>query len=235
MKRSPSVARLLDIDWNDTGWPNSDADEYGKTALPLKALLSDSKNTRPAVVLFFDPSVDKETAKEIEKQMFGDDKLVAATRFFSCFRIAIGDVPENEFKKKYLKRTPALIFMGSDGQVVGEISGKRAQPRTITSRLSKVFKDSYKGSLKRQIGVFMDYLGKLEKIEDNVDVVKVKVKMLKDQLGRRETARKKKKLVEAEAELVKATEELKAFKDRRDAEIMPVSKHASKDTIAKAR
>lgn len=198
-------------------------------------MLSDTENPKPAVVLFFDPSVDDETAKELNKQMFGDDKLVAATRFFSCYRIAINDVPENEFKKKYLKSIPALIFMGRDGQVIGEIAGKRAQPRTITTRLGKAYKSAYKGSLKRQIGVFMDYLGKLEKVEDNVDVVKAKVKMLRDQLGRRETTRKQKKLAEAEQELVKAQEALKSFKAKRDEETMPVSKHAAKEAIAKAK
>lgn len=187
------------------------------------------------MVLFFDPSVDDETAKELNKQMFGDDKLVAATRFFSCYRIAINDVPENEFKKKYLKRIPALIFMGRDGQVIGEIAGKRAQPRTITTRLGKAYKSAYKGSLKRQIGVFMDYLGKLEKVEDNVDVVKAKVKMLKDQLDRRETSRKKKNLAEAEKELAKAEEALKEIKAKRDEETMPVSKHVAKEAIAKAK
>ncbi len=221
----------------NAGWPTSASGDYGKTALPIKALLDneDLDSNKPIVVLFHDPSLDDETTKELEKQMFGDDKLAAATRFFSCFRIAIEEVPDNEFKKKHLKRIPALVFMNTDGKIMGEIAGKRIKPRSVTSRLAKLFKGSFKGSLKRQIGVFMDYLAKLEMAEDQVDVCKVKVKMLKEQLERRETTRKKKSLAEAEAELLKASEALVAFKAKRDAEIMPVSKKSSKDAVAKAK
>ncbi len=156
---SPSVARILEIRWQETEVPALD-NTSAVTRFPLRKMVvrTFGKKTplKPAVVKVFDADRDKVRRLNDEKKLFGCDSLAMASHAFTFFKV------------KSTETLPrGYLFLDVKGNVLARLTMDVARDK-FHRFLSRTFSTHYEGKLKAYLGRVSRVLDTLEKAEDDV-------------------------------------------------------------------
>ncbi len=190
--RSPRVCRILDLRWLESDWPKVKSDGYADSLAPLSRILASkcfdpycvdlhckharckdpgcSVGRRPAIVYIYDPAERRETKIKRERDLFGDDEIVATTNFFHLFAIAASDAEKAAYRDGYGKVLPAMVFLAPDGHTITVLEG-RFDRRRLTRALDIAIKESLGWKRARLLRHYQRLLKELERIEDKVAVI----------------------------------------------------------------
>ena len=219
------MARFFSIDWIEAAWPISD-DEYDDRKLPLKHLVEPSKG-RPVIVYLETTLDDEKKEKKARRKRFGNEDLILGTKFFDCYRINADDLDEDLYRP-YVKKLPAIIVFDETGAKVAT-KERVKNAKKLLRAVGKVFKKTYRASMKSRVKSLLDVIAKQEKVEDRVANTRRRLDDLKKRFAKKPSPRVKLRLEEQQAELASALEEKKKFADERAQLLRP----ETKDLVAK--
>jgi hypothetical protein len=236
------VARLLEISWRETDLPIEEREGYGTTYLPLSALAktaaggivwdSDGKATKPVLVYFYSGSTDDEKLEKAESKMFGNDDLAVATKFFSCLRIDVDQIENQEIRKRYAPKTPTFYVLDGAGKTLKKRTGNLSS-KAIVSELVKAYKSVYSDNLSKRIKTFNKFLNRLEKLADKIAVLDLKITEQDAAIAKRDTPRKRKKLAGFKLQQVTNRAEMVKMEQERDMLLAPPA--SGRKTVALSR
>lgn len=204
--RTASVARILQIRWEDRDLPTREREDYGDEVLPLSALATqhaggivfegEAANRKPVLVYLYSASADLEKTEKLENRMFGDDDLAMASRFFRCVRVDADAIRSESLRREYAPRLPAFYLLDPDGKVLTRKCG-RATPGNLVGLLRRGYRETYGKSLRPRLTRLEKYLDRLEETETAVLEAEDEVNRLEDRLARRDNRRMRLRLEEA--------------------------------------
>ncbi|HGY91997.1 MAG TPA: hypothetical protein ENK43_12580 [Planctomycetes bacterium] len=198
--RSPRVCRILDLRWLESDWPTATTEKgYAKSLAPLSHILTKkcfdpyctdlhckhfhckdpkcSAGRQPALVYIYDPAETRAAKMKRERELFGDDEIVAATNFLHLFSIAA----TGEEKAMYLngvgKTLPALVFLAPDGHTIRVLEGRLTRAR-LASALDEVFKVSLGWKRDRLVRHYDRLLKQIETYEDRIAILATRANAL---------------------------------------------------------
>jgi hypothetical protein len=213
--RSPSVARLLTIQWNPLFIPVWEREGYGEGSLPLTAhLKAELERTGGQRPLFVNISpamgeVNMEDLIKLEQKMFGKDELVMATLFFDCYRVDASTLSRDD-RETFARTLPAFLIVMPDGKIAAKANGVQS-PGGLLGMLGKAYRDVYRAPINPALQKLEANLAQVEKIEDKAAALDAQIDEFQKRLQKEEKPSVRKNLVEAQAERAQAAEALAAL------------------------
>ncbi len=163
---------------------------------------------RPGIVYIYDPAERREVKMKRERELFGDDEIVAATNFFHLFSIAASETEKAAYRERFGKKLPALIFLAPDGHTVTVLEG-RFDRRRLVAALDQAFTECLGWKRSRLVRHYGRLLKEIERYEDKVAVIGLRNEVLearvrshpKDKRAQEQKAKIQRQLKEAQAKL----------------------------------
>lgn len=179
-KHTPTVAKLLTVNWIDAEWPAVAVAGYGtRQATGFGDLVASvQKRVKKPVVVFITKSQTEEERQASDRVMLGNEDVVFALRFFHPVRIDAKDIGDPALRDQYLQAAPAMVFFESNGTNLGEMTG-RIDGASLLGRLDKAYATAYEGRLTSQVTKIIETLGRYERQEDKVADLKKRYDDLK--------------------------------------------------------
>jgi hypothetical protein len=227
-KHTPTIAKLLTVNWVDAEWPMTTVPGYGKQmATGFGELVSSvQKRVKKPVVVYVTKSQTEEERQESDRAMLGNEDVVFALRFFHAVRIDAKDIGDPALRDQFTQSAPAMVFFQMDGTQAGEMSG-RIDGGSLLGRLDKVFATAYEGRLTSQVTKIIETIGRFERQEDKVADLK---KRFDDLKSKSEDATAK-NVVEAKKKYEDARKDLDKIGEERDRLLTPTLRTAEKDVV----
>jgi hypothetical protein len=223
----------MNILWTEADWPENSVDGYAaQKTVSLKALVEQAnakKGRKPAAVYIAKEGSDEKAIAKLEKDMFGDDDVAIALRFFHPIRLEAKAIPDEELRVKYAKTAPAILFLDADGNQVSELAG-RFDAKAILSRLDKVYGTHYAGKLSSLIAKVMDSIQRSERAEDKVADSQKRIEDLQSRLADKDSDVVRKSLDEERKKLAELQKDLAKVEDERTKLFSPTQKE-SKEVV----
>lgn len=119
---------------------------YGKTALPLSALVAEGTRDRyvipgiPSLVFIAGRNGD-EAQIALERKLF-DERVAFGSRFVNRFRIVVDDIASVPDRERYQKEAPLVVLLRADGSEVTRLSGASLKAATLFSHLARITKEN---------------------------------------------------------------------------------------------
>lgn len=203
MVRSEETAQRLEIEWSMRKLPTAASDGYGRSTLPLGALFDQSqlpaadRTPRPAIVWF----LSAEPNVKLEKKLWDDEAVGAASRFFECVKIFVEDIDSKADRDRYAKTVPTVVFLDAGGAETGRLSGQFA-PADAYRQMAKAAGVYFKKSLGELVVKYSDFLKRFDKVEGKIKDAQDDVRENEDHLVKHPCDRAKSAIKEAKDELV---------------------------------
>ncbi|MHC4953077.1 MAG: hypothetical protein ACYTGZ_04245 [Planctomycetota bacterium] len=104
--------------------------------------------------------------RKLEDIAFKDERIGIGAKFFRCVKVSAANAAEDRLLKEHGKKSPRLIFVKRNYEVVKVLEGKSMSASKINKAMAKLAKAEYKTSYGTMQSKYAKLLNELDRLDD---------------------------------------------------------------------
>ena len=207
---SSVAAERLAIEWETKHLITVERTGYSGATAPLHAIfdgefaeIMGKAQVRPGMVWFLSLTPDPKA----EKQMFDDENVVIASRWFNNAKVYVEDIRDKAARDQYAKTVPSVIFLDAKGNEVTRLTGAGISASSVFAAQQQVAASQFRDTLATLVSRYAAFLKKLDKASATVENLETELQEHKDHVVKHDCENGRRAIKETEAELTPAKAE----------------------------